>query len=140
MAAPYEQRLREAFATVQRLLGTQFDFDFAPDNENRPKDDTTILTLARSARGREDPMCFLVYYSARAGELGDPLTDALHEVIHCATHDLYDDGARRLRAAEIVALLKTWERTCYNLERAIHPLVEYWTFPWYARILRRRPR
>lgn len=127
--------VKAAFAEIQRLLRTNFDFIFEEDAE---RDDGVLLELDRSGRGIDDKACFEVKFMPRthAAVDGPLLASAMHELIHCIYWEPREIGYLRLREAERERLRTTDENATYQMERAFWPFVSYWKLPMWRRILR----
>lgn len=118
----------EARRLLRRLsVKLTFIVEKATAEELAEHSGAAILLLGRTARGRDDDRTFSLSFdpvrvAARSrAELQD---DVLHEVLHALTFDLYDEALEAARTEkEREAARRLWERTVYELEEIVAPLL-----------------
>jgi len=133
-----KERIERAFRQVQLALGTRFDLTF----DEVPPESTSHFETSRSKRGHTDPLAWRIGYHPHLNHSkADPelRADALHELLHVLTFDVYDKATYRRhdKASEEIRL--AWEASTYAIERAVAPFVEYALLPWWGRIFTPRP-
>jgi len=105
---------------VQKRLGTAFDLAVVADRGEE------LLSIDRSGRGRDDPLCFVITYNPEAlgGRSAALLrSDALHELIHAMWWPFYEAGSEGRTMAEKRELLRVFETCTYETERRLGPHV-----------------
>lgn len=124
-----KKRIERAIAHVLKKLNCNYNF-IAQDSPSV----TSILTVDRSRRGSQDRNTYLVgYNSALTVEMStNKLRQAiLHEWLHAASWDLYDEIENLIKKIKTKSLKKEIEKryldirenVVYNIERSVGPHV-----------------
>ena len=136
MSKKERERIEKAFAWVQRKLHTNYHLVFQSFDASKVKDlsPTTYLTVVRSERDREDPLCFLVGFdpkNTKTRSFNKLRNDAFHEMIHAINwvkKDILEEALVYIKSVKTRRLIRDKfydadEAATYVLERAVGPYV-----------------